>query len=214
MIQKLFSNKKSLIDDEDIPKERLQTLVDGIFAIAMTLLVLEIHVPSLLVATDSAALLANIVELLPKIGAFVVSFVILGMFWVAHHTEFHYIKKLDHRLIWLNIFYLLFVCLVPFSAALLGSYIYNQTAITVYGVNLILLVLIHFFMWEHVKRQPKLLIEYLDQRINKLVSSISFFAVLAYVLAIALSFWQPEAALIVFAIVSLPYIFGWAYKLV
>lgn len=214
MIAKLFSNKKSLIDDEDIPKERLQALVDGIFAIAMTLLVFSVHVPDVAETASAGDLLKGLQVLLPSIATFLVSFVILGMFWVAHHTEFHYIKKLDHRLIWMNIFYLLFVCLVPFSAELLGDFLLNQTAIVFYGINLMAMVLIHAAIWNHVTARQQLVIEYVDQRINKLVRRISYFAVAAYFLAILLSFWNPIIALVIYAIVPLPYIFGWAYKLV
>lgn len=211
---KNFFTKKSVIDDEDIPKERLQALVDGIFAIAMTLLVFGVHVPELAKNASTGDLLASLQGLLPSISTFLVSFIILGMFWVAHHTEFHYIKKLDHRLIWLNIFYLLFVCLVPFTAELLGKYLFNQASIILYGINLVAMVLIHAAMWNHVTSRQYLVIEYIDPRINKLVRRISYFAVAAYFLAILLSFWNPVIALVIYAIVPLPYIFGWAYKIV
>ncbi len=205
-----FHHKKSLIDDEDISKERLQALTDGVFAIVMTLLVLEIHVPEIIDVSSAHGLWLALATLAPKLISFAISFIILGMFWVAHHTEFHYIKKLDHKLIWLNIFYLLFISFLPFSAALIGSYTHNQAAVIVYGLHLVMLVLIHYAMWQHASEHKDLVIDYLDPRINKLVSRISMFAAASYVTAIVLSFFSLELSLIIYILVPLPYIFGWA----
>jgi len=205
--------KKSAIDVGEVPTNRLEALVDGVFAIAMTLLVLSIRIPDLANPT-AGDLFSQLVVLWPTILSFIISFIILGMFWVAHHTEFRFIKKLDHKLIWLNIFYLLFVSLLPFSAELLGRYPYNQAAVIVYGIHLMLMVLIHYFMWQHASHHKDLVVEDLDPRINKLADRLSYVGVGSYVLAIALSFWRIEAALIIYLLVPLPYIFGWIYKLV
>ncbi len=210
----MFRNKKSIIDEANISTARLEALTDSIFAVAMTLLILDVHLPVITGTISSDSLWQGLLAILPKLLSFAISFIILGMFWVAHHTEFHYIEKLDHKIIWLNIFYLLFVCAVPFSAGLLGSYADNQVAIIVYGFNLMILVLIHFAMWQHASEHKDLMVKDLDVRINKLVSRMTFFAVVGYLAAILFSFWSREAALIIYAIVPLPYIFGWTYKLV
>src|ERR1051326_7937395 len=137
----MFNHKKTVIDEGEVTTARLETLTDGIFAIAMTLLVLDIHVPDLVTATSNHELWSQLLIMWPRILSFIISFIILGMFWVSHHTEFRFIKKLDNKLIWLNMFFLLFVSLLPFSAALLGRYTENRVAIVVYGIHLIFLVL-------------------------------------------------------------------------
>jgi len=206
---------KSVVDDGDVPTGRMETLVDGVFAIAMTLLVLDIHVPDLVGDLNSSQNLSgDLIVLWPRILSFIISFVILGMFWVAHHTEFRYIRKLDHKLMWLNIFYLLFISLLPFSAALLGLYPFNQASVIVYGVHLMLMVLAQFFIWHHASRHANLVVENLDPRINHLANRISIIGIASYIVAIALSFWWVEAALAIYVIVPLPYIFGWVYRLV
>src|SRR5438309_264773 len=125
-------HKDSLVDDEDLPLDRLQALVDGIFAIAMTLLIFNIHLPQFTNVT-AGTLFLELLMLWPTILSFVISFVILGTFWVAHHTQYHYIKRLDHSLIWYNIFYLLLVSSFPFTASLLGNYVKNETAVVFYA---------------------------------------------------------------------------------
>jgi len=213
MLKKLY-DKKSVVDESNLSPARLQALVDGIFAIAMTLLVFNIRLPEVAVITNSQDLLANLMVIWPKIFSFIISFILLGVFWAAHHVEFGYIKKLDHKLTWLNIFYLLFVSFFPFVAEILGSYTQNQTAVIFYGVHLIIMVLIHYFMWHHVKNHKALQVENLDPRVNKLADILGYAAIFAYALAIALSFWKIEASLIIYFLVPVPYIAGWIYRLV
>ena len=211
---KELHHQKYLIDQEDISPARLQALVDGVFAIAMTLLVFNIHAPALADPANAQDLFLQLASLWPSLVSFIISFIVLGTFWVGHHTEFHYIKKLDHTLIWLNIFYLLSVSFTPFTAELLGRFTQNQTAIMIYGANLIVMVLIHYGMWQHIKNHKNLVVENLDPSINKLVNVLAFFAILAYALAMAVSFWWVPASLIIYFIVPLPYIFGWIYRLI
>jgi len=213
MFKKLY-NKKSVIDEGNLSPQRLQALVDGIFAIAMTLLVFNIRLPEGVSIATSQDLWMSLAVIWPKIFSFIISFVLLGVFWAAHHIEFSFIKKLDHKLTWLNIFYLLFVSFFPFVAEILGSYTRNQAAVIFYGVQLIVMVLIHYFIWHHVKNHKELQVENLDLRVHKLADILGYAAVFAYALAIALSFWKIEAALIIYFLVPVPYIAGWIYRLV
>ena len=203
----------SIIEYGEVTTARLETLVDGVFAIAMTLLVLDIRVPELASASPQC-LFWQLVLLLPNIVSFGVSFVILGMFWVAHHTEFRFIKKLDNALIWQNLFYLLLVALLPFSAALLGRYPQNQTSVIIYALHLICMVLFHYFFWKHARSKKGLLVEDLDPRMDHLVNRVTIVAIIGYLIAIIFSFWFVYISLAIYALVPLPYIFGWIYNLV
>lgn len=207
-------HKQSAIDGGEVSTARLEALTDGVFAIAMTILVLDIHVPEMLAGSTSGDLFFSLGQLWPRIASFIISFIVLAMFWVAHHTEFRYIKKLDHKLIWLNMFYLLFICLLPFTAALLGRYPGNEAAVVVYGAHLIIMILVHYFMWNHASRHTNLVEDNLDPRINKLADRLAVFGVSSYILGILVSFWSGNLALIIYALVPLPYIFGWIYYLV
>ena len=117
---------------------RLLALSDGVFAIAMTLLVLGIPVPQLTDPTD-AGLQNALRHVLPDVGSFALSFVLVGTYWMAHRRLLKGVVSTDAGLVWLNLFMLLLVCMVPFTAALLSRYGSLATAVIIYAANLGLL---------------------------------------------------------------------------
>ena len=127
-----------------LSKERVGFLTDGIFAVVMTLLVLEISVPQISSsshdAIDTAAvgteLLNGLFDLWPKLLSFVISFIMLAIFWVSHHRLFHYIKHVNRPLMWINFMFLMATCFLPFSSSLLGEYSQQQISIFVFGAKL------------------------------------------------------------------------------
>ena len=111
--------------DADVPfmtTSRLETFSDGVFAIVITLLVLDLHVPGS-AAVPPGGLGGALVGQWPNYVAFVISFLLVGVVWVNHHTMFHFIRRTDHTLIVLNLLLLLCVAVIPFSAAVLAEYI-------------------------------------------------------------------------------------------
>jgi uncharacterized membrane protein len=117
-------------------KERMLALTDGIFAFAMTLLVLGITVPApSQVGAD--ALPGYLAGLLPELGIFALSFVVCGIFWVGHHAQFHLVGRTDRILLWLNIGFCMSIAVLPFTTGTLGHYPLAQVAIVAYGLNLI-----------------------------------------------------------------------------
>ena len=110
---------------------RLLALSDGVFAIAMTLLVLSIPVPELGNRVTNQQVTEAVLNLAPNLTAFAVSFLIVGNYWRAHHRNFRRGERVDERLLWLNLLVLLFVCLVPFSTDFLIHYGQTTTAIEV-----------------------------------------------------------------------------------
>src|SRR5919205_1666007 len=115
---------------------RIETLVDGVFAIAMTLLIFDIRVP-LPESVELSSLPAELAKLAPNLVGYVLSFVLLGVFWVGHHNQYVFIKRADRALLWLNILYLMTIAFIPFSAGLLSRYQREQLAVVIYGLNLI-----------------------------------------------------------------------------
>jgi len=109
-------------DSEYMPTKRLETLVDGIFAIAMTLLVLGLAVPQINGSLSNTIILDSYYNLIPNFFALVLSFLLLAVFWNSHHRIFNQIKKIDNTLLWINVIWLLFIIIVPFSASSLGQY--------------------------------------------------------------------------------------------
>ena len=115
-----------------VPKERIETLVDGVFAIAMTILVLELKVPPDLDPRDSAELFRHLGHELPTIAAYFFSFFMLGIFWLWFHRMSSKIARVDFGLIALNLLFLSLVSAFPFAAALLGRYPMNAASLAVY----------------------------------------------------------------------------------
>jgi uncharacterized membrane protein len=98
----------------EIGKNRIEALSDGIFAIVMTLLILEFHVPNLPLNAPNVEVAPALLALWPKFVSYTVTFVSLGYFWVGHHIMYHAIRRADRTLLWLNIFFFMFVSLLPF----------------------------------------------------------------------------------------------------
>ena len=114
---------------------RVLAFSDGLFAIAMTLLVVGITVP-VLQQGDSVDELADAInDLSGSLVSFVISFLVIGRYWLAHHEFFSRLKAVDSKLIAINLFYLMFVAFLPFPTALLGNYFENPLAVTIYAVS-------------------------------------------------------------------------------
>ncbi len=116
-------------------KYRLEMFSDGIFAIVITILVLNIHLPD---NSTAQTLGQDLRAMLPNILAYVTSFVLIGLYWIGHHTSFHHIHKVNGVFIWLNMLLLLFISFMPFPASLLGKYPLEPLSLIIYGINLIL----------------------------------------------------------------------------
>jgi uncharacterized membrane protein len=113
---------------------RVLALSDGVFAIIITLVVLDLHPPQL---TRGRSLGAALREIRPSLVAFVISFVLAGMYWVGHRDLFGLVRRTDRGLVWLNLLYLLPLCLLPFGASLLGRFDREPVALRIYGLVLL-----------------------------------------------------------------------------
>jgi uncharacterized membrane protein len=128
-------------DHAEYDVSRLLALSDGVFAIAMTLLVLDLPVPQL-PHPSNLDLLHALRGVVPNALAFAISFVLVGTYWVGHRNLLRGLARTDGALVWLNLFLLLLVCVVPFTAGLISHYGDLATAVIVYAANLGLLSLL------------------------------------------------------------------------
>jgi uncharacterized membrane protein len=191
----------------DLDTNRIETLGDGIFAIVMTLLVLNLVVPQLTGAVNSRALWSALQGLWPNFVSFFLSFVILGIFWTGHRLQFHYIVRSNRPSLWINIFFYLFISFIPFSAALLGHYSHLKLAIGIYGLNLIIAGIALYANWEYALRH-KLVMggEILPADLQRLARFQMLLAPALYVMAILASLWHPYISLVIYALVPIYYI--------
>ena len=133
---------------------RVEFVSDGVFAIVMTILVLEIKVPHNLSHDSFRRALA---ELRPTMAAWIISFLMTGMFWVAHRDIFARVRYVNRDLVWLNLLFLLPVALLPFAASVLGEYPSDRVALQLYGVVAIAVSVLRFVVYWYVVRRPRLL---------------------------------------------------------
>ena len=133
-------------------RERLAALSDGVFAFAMTVLVLDIRPPSLETVHGEADLLRALAALGPRLLAFLMSFMTLGIFWVGQQTQHDALDHSDRGYTWLHICFLMAVCLMPFSTALLAEFIVFRAALFVYWLNILLLGAFLLAGWYRAKR--------------------------------------------------------------
>lgn len=130
------------------PTERLQYFSDAVFAIAMTLLVLDIEIPDV----DEARLGDALRDAQPQIFAFVLSFAVIAGTWVAHHRRFEIVRTADTRLVQLNLLLLLVVTFLPFPTAVLSEYGSETPAVVLYAGTVAALGLIQLLTWSHVRQ--------------------------------------------------------------
>src|SRR5579871_4149432 len=123
-------------------KNRLEAFSDGVFAIVITLLILDVRFPA-----DKPLTLETLRGMAPHVLAFVLSFIIVGVYWVSHHNMLHFIKQVDRQLLWLNLVLLLVIVFIPFPAALLGQHLDSKLAVALYGGNLMLVNAAGTAMW-------------------------------------------------------------------
>ncbi len=141
-------------------KGRMEALSDGIFAFAMTLLVLNIEVPGIFTPPFTAQHVQQVlVSLLPAIMHYVIAFLMLASFWLTHHRIYDRMKKVDTHLLWLNIAGLLFVGLMPFTIDFAEDFGEQALSALVFQGNIFILGLIFFAQMEYAFRKPSLMNE-------------------------------------------------------
>jgi uncharacterized membrane protein len=184
---------------------RVLALSDGVFAILITLLVLEIHVPEL---TQGHSLNQALREIRPSLVAFVISFVLAGMYWVGHRDLFALIRRTDRGLVWLNILYLLPLCLLPFAAGLLGRYDQEPVALRIYGLLLVAIAVMRVVIWLYATNRPHLLWQPLDDRQRRAGLAVNLYPGLVYLLAFLAARSAPTVSLLIYAGLPLLYFLG------
>lgn len=127
--------------------ERLEALSDGVFAVAMTLLVLDLKVPVAETMHSEHDLWAGLVALGPRVLMYMMSFMTLGIFWVGQQTQLNHLERTDRSLSWIHIVFLFLVSITPFSTTLLAEFTSYKLALVEYWVNILLLGVTLYFSW-------------------------------------------------------------------
>lgn len=190
-----------------VSSNRLVAFSDGVFAIAITILVLGISVPEVSKEMVAQQVLSQkLFALWPKIVSYIFSFIIVGIFWVGHHIIFQYIKRADRNFFWLNILYLLFIAFIPFPAALLGQYGPQVSVVVLYGVTIFLVGFLFLGMWLYATNKRRLIDDRLDPKRIRKATIIILLPTILYLIAIFIALKNPYLSLAIYIIIPLLYI--------
>ena len=168
------------------PKNRAEALTDGIFAFAMTLLVISLDVPEGLRDPSDAAIAATLAGQLPALFHYFLAFFILASFWVAHHAQVDRLRHIDRTFLWINIATLMFVALVPFSVSLIGDYPSETFAAVIFEANLLFIGLLFAAQWWYAAHDRRLVRPGTEiRRGSQRVMVVPVVSVIAILLALA-----------------------------
>lgn len=170
----------------ELEKNRVEAFSDGVFAIILTLLVLELRVPEVPDHSSLSAYVTAMAPLLPKFIGFLLTFIMIAMHWVSHHFFFHHLRHARLGLVWLNNLLLLWLCFLPFPTALFGDHPTDQFPILLYAADSLLVSLTFFCMrWYAVRHH---LFAEVHDEVETLGPSQSVPAIVVFSAAIILSF--------------------------
>jgi uncharacterized membrane protein len=187
---------------------RVLALSDGVFAIILTLLVLEIHVPDL---DEGQSLRSALEEVRPSFSAFLISFVVVAIAWAGHRDLFALILRTDRMLVWLNVTYLLPLSVLPFGASLLSRFETEPNAIGIYGSLLVAIALTRLAIWLYATGKNYLLFAPIDVASRRTGVALVALPGLAYFVAVVLAASAPKVSLGIFYSVPVLYFAGVAF---
>ena len=182
---------------------RLHALTDGVYAIAMTILVLELHVPD---ARSSSELVAGLVAIAPSLFGFALGFAVLGTYWVGSAVNLSHLARVNRAALFLNVLQLFFISLLPFTTALIGRYPAEAAAVIVYALHLELLGLSQYAHWIYVLRHPELVHSPIDARTARAATIRILVGPAAWAVAMVLALVSPLLGYAVFYVVLVGYL--------
>ncbi len=187
-------------------KNRAEALTDGIFAFAMTLLVLGMEVPEPKPGYISADMVsATLADIYPDFTHYLVAFVMLASFWLLHHRCYDRLKAIDLRMLWMNIATLVFVALIPFTTDLADGYVEVPLAGLIFSVNMLIVGTLLFLQWSYASRSKHMLIENVTPEQISMVSRKMLIMPCIAIIAIALALMGFPWTVMVYMIAPIAY---------
>ena len=179
--------------------ERVAFFSDGVFAIVVTLLVLELKVPEIHDEYSSRELFHELWQMKHKFMSFALSFLFTVNLWFSHNQFFKTLARIDNVLLWLNNILLLSICFIPYPTSLIGDYPHNSAGVIIFGINWIIVPLLFYLMGTR-SLKAKLISQHVDmKRYLEIRRMILVFIPVGFV-PLILSFFFPEVALVIYII--------------
>jgi uncharacterized membrane protein len=183
-----------------LPVNRIETLTDGVFAIAMTVLVLGVELPR-----GPGTLGERLWQLGPKLASYVLSFVMLGVLWIGHHYQLNHIQRTTRALIWLNLVFLLAITFLPFGAAVLGGEYRDPWAVALYAGTVMLAGVSLLAHWSYATRRAELLAPNLTPAMIATLKARIWLGLAVCAAAIAFGFIDTRLSIAV--LLALPFVY-------
>jgi uncharacterized membrane protein len=178
---------------------RLETFSDGVFAIAITLLVLEIRVPPPDITREGEGLFRALLGLWPSYLGYVISFITLGVMWANHHSMFELIQRTDRYFLILSVLFLMCIAFLPFPTAVLAEYLPQpggrRVAVAGYSATFVIIALAYNALWWYAIRGGRLLGPDSDSNAVRTITRRYLIGPAAYLLSFVLAFVNPWASL-------------------
>jgi len=195
----------------DNDTSRIEAFSDGVFAIAITLLVIEIGVPHLDEEPGGTTLFGALLEQWPSYLGYAISFLQIGVIWANHHNRFRFIVRSDHVLLFLNILFLMCVAFIPFPTALLADYLEGTdaeqaTAGAVYAGTLAVTAIFFTLLWLYAAGNHRLVSRNLDPNLLRTMTRRYVLGTVAYLIAFALAFVSVSASLALIVVLALIFV--------
>ncbi|MBN1288377.1 MAG: DUF1211 domain-containing protein [Actinobacteria bacterium] len=174
--------------------DRIASFSDAVFAVAITLLVLNIEIPDIPEKLVNKELVSEITALWPNIFALILSFLIIGFLWISHHNLFRHIENQNGFLLWINLAILLSIILLPFSTSVISEYGNTSIGVIIYAANYAAACFLFAAMWYFITKSPGLVSSAFSVEMGK-HATLSFLLVGGvFMVSIALAFLSPQAA--------------------
>lgn len=188
--------------NEGLALERIVFFSDAVMAIAITLLAIDLKVPEIAVSTTAVVLPGALSELGPRFMSFLISFFVIGIYWMSHHRYFRFIQRYDTGLIALNLLFLLFVVLMPFVASLFGQYYYLPLGMSVYAAAVAATGLSIATLWWYASHRHRLVDEHLDEWFIR-ARSIALAVPMLFLVSIPFTFFSRTLAVAIWCTLPL-----------
>jgi len=204
----MIENKEKI--GMEFKTNRIEALNDGIFAIAMTILIISFETlfqqPDFLSDSSLQSLMS---QLWPDFLHYCISFLLLGVFWIQHHNHSHYIKRSNTKSLYINIIGLMFISLIPFSASVASDYAHLRTAALLFEINLLLAGVAFFGYWAYASGKRRLTDDSLDAKTVSYYTRRSLVIPVVSLIAICLAFVNPRISTMLYLLVP---VILWVYK--
>jgi len=182
---------------------RIEALTDGVFAIAMTLLVLNLALPEARLGLTHADLITLLSGQTDKFFNYALSFILLAIFWIRHHQQSHYVKKTDMAYLWMNIIFLMFIVLIPFSTSLIGDYSNEPLAHVFFGSNILILGTLLMLNWHYATGHNRLIVHDVDPRIVSSSRKRGLVTITVSILAIGIAFLNTDISNYIYLLIPI-----------